>query len=616
MTGDRTAHLLLISLANMKGSYRAKSSHHAFLLLALLPVPKFVTHDKALRGVLENRVLHACLDFILEPLKKAALLGRMMSDPYGSLRYCFTPLAAYIVDTPEAAMLAGVAGKTSHVTMAGYKQFGDSFRHEPRTASTTLAQLLTVEMNVNPNDDIKAYVKEAKKFQLSGVDKPFWRDWPLAEPSLFLTPEPLHHFNKEFYDHDLKWCIRMLGEAEIDFRFSILQPHIGFRHFAGGVSRLKQVTGREHRNIQRYIVAVIAGAAPRDFIIAIRSLMDFRYLAQAPQIDDTICTQIDDALLGFHDHKSAITDAKVRVGKGNRPIENWYIPKLELMQSVTPNIKANGAPINWSADMTEHAHIEVIKHPAKSGNNQKYEEQICRYLDRSEKCRRFDLATAIRDARMEFVTFPPSHLVNDVDTDDEDDISPESINPLNERRTDSSSTLLNNICTVSGLSQTRRAPTDYFQEAVSLVRDQDSDTPLPFRTFLAGSSTAIHLNREPFLRKKSINEIATMFCIPDLAPSLAHLLSRVASRSLSLYAVGGRRLPTAVPLSLPFEKLDVWHGMRLQMKDYHNPRVVQAPQALCAWPPSELWPSGRFDAALINTDPDKKWPYSKMSGTQ
>ena len=55
MTGDRTAHPLLISLANMKGSYRAKSSHHAFLLLALLPVPKFVTRDKPLCGVLENR---------------------------------------------------------------------------------------------------------------------------------------------------------------------------------------------------------------------------------------------------------------------------------------------------------------------------------------------------------------------------------------------------------------------------------------------------------------------------------------------------------------------------------------------------------------------------------
>ena len=39
------------------------------------------------------------------------------------------------------------------------------------------------------------------------------------------------------------------------------------------------------------------------------------------------------------------------------------------MQSVSSNIKANGAAINWIADHAEHAHIKVIKDPAKSGNN-------------------------------------------------------------------------------------------------------------------------------------------------------------------------------------------------------------------------------------------------------
>ena len=613
MTGDRTAHPLLISLANMKSSYRAKGSHHAFLLLALLPVPKFITHDKPLCGVLENCLLHGCLDFILEPLKKAAFEGKMMSDPYGSLRYCFTPLAAYIVDTPEAAMLAGVGGKTSPITMASYKQFGDPFRHEPRTISTTLAQLSAVKSKFDPNGDIKAYLKEAKKFRLSGVDKPFWRDWPLAEPSLFLTPEPLHHFNKEFYDHDLKWCIRMLGEPEIDFRFSILQPHVGLRHFKDGVSRLKQVTGREHRNIQRYIVAVIAGAAPRDFVIAIRSMMDYRYLAQAPEVDDTVCNMIDAALLEFHNHKSAITDAKVHVGKGNHPIENWYIPKLELMQSVTANIKANGAAINWSADHTEHAHIEVVKDPAKSGNNQKYEEQICRSLDRLDKCHRFDLATAIRDARIEFGTSSLSQLDDDSDlySEDENDTFPDSEKKY---QTSSSATLLDSICTVSNsIARTRRIPTNYFEEAACLVQDHDSTTPLPFRTFTAGSRTAIHLNRQPFLRRTLVHEISRRFRIPDLIPSLAHFLSRAADGNRSLHTIGGRRPPTGV-ICLPFEKLEVWQGLRIQMKDHHNPRTVHPPQTICAIPPSEKWPLGRFDAVLVNTDPDKEWPHSKMTG--
>jgi hypothetical protein len=50
----------------------------------------------------------------------------MMSDPAGNSRFCFTPLVAYIADSPEAAMLAGVGGKTSHITMAYDKTFGDA----------------------------------------------------------------------------------------------------------------------------------------------------------------------------------------------------------------------------------------------------------------------------------------------------------------------------------------------------------------------------------------------------------------------------------------------------------------------------------------------------------
>ena len=127
MTGNRLAHPLLISLANLNMDFRMKSSNHAFLLLALLPIPSFIHRNKRLRGMLADRLIHQCLNFILEPLKVAARIGIMMSDPLGWRRFCFTPLAAYIVDTPESTLMAAVAGKTSSVTMASYKQFGDDF---------------------------------------------------------------------------------------------------------------------------------------------------------------------------------------------------------------------------------------------------------------------------------------------------------------------------------------------------------------------------------------------------------------------------------------------------------------------------------------------------------
>ena len=152
MTGDRVAHPLLIGLANIKMSTCLKLSLNSFMLTALLPVPKFIHEKKRMCGVLEDRLIHQCLDIVLKPIKAAAHLGIMMLDPDGHNRYCFTPLAGYIADTPEAAMLAAVGGKTSPVTMAMYKQFSDSFQHEPCTRSTTLAQLHVVRSRADLQD--------------------------------------------------------------------------------------------------------------------------------------------------------------------------------------------------------------------------------------------------------------------------------------------------------------------------------------------------------------------------------------------------------------------------------------------------------------------------------
>ena len=363
LTGDHVAHPLLISLTNIKMDTQLKLSSHAFLLAALLPVPKFVHNNKRMKGVLEARLIHQCLDIVLEPLKHAAKLGVMLSDAWGYSRYCFTPIASYIVDTPEAAMLAGVSSKTSPITMAAYKEFGDDFQHEPWTSSITLAQLETVASKADPSN-IEIYFCEAQKFRLNGVHKPFFCDFPLSCPSRFFTLEVLHHFHKEFGDHDCKWCINALGSAEIDFRFSVLQPIMGFRHFKEEISSLKQVTGRTLRDMQHFIVGVIGGRAPCDITIVVRALMDFRYHIQAYHITDRDIELINSTLLEFHLHKNSILDAGLHRGKANKPINNWHIPKLKLMQSVVPSILRAGVPIQWSTDLTEHAHIEQIKDPA------------------------------------------------------------------------------------------------------------------------------------------------------------------------------------------------------------------------------------------------------------
>ncbi|KAI5993249.1 hypothetical protein EDD15DRAFT_2109817, partial [Pisolithus albus] len=347
MCGGKVAHPLLISLANIRMDIRNKGSSHAFLLLALMPIPAFTHPATRICSVLEARLFHHCLDIVLEPLKQAARFGRMMSDPVGNL------------------------------------------------SALTLAQLQSIQCNVN---EVERYFAACEDFRLSGVSHPFWRDWLYADPSQFLTPEALHHWHRQFWDHDMQWCKHALGAGELDFRFSVLPPIAGFRHFNQGVTKLKQVGGRTQRDAQQYIVVVIAGFPQVDVVIAVRALMEFRYLAQAPAITSQTHDRISAALKTFHDHKHAIIDAGLRRGQTTgAALDHWEIPKLEFMQSVAPSIHQAGAVIQWSADTTEHAHIEVVKDPVTTTNNQNYDSQICRTLDRDEKCRLFSTAVSLSE---------------------------------------------------------------------------------------------------------------------------------------------------------------------------------------------------------------------------
>ncbi|KAF8548502.1 hypothetical protein OG21DRAFT_1489339 [Imleria badia] len=388
MSGNRMAYPLLISLTNIDPEIRSKTSMHTYLLLALLPIAKFTHKQTHIWSLLQDRLTHAALNNALEPLKMAACVGYMMSGPIGNLRYCYTLLAAYIADMPEQTLLAGVGPKASLFTTATLKHFGDPTLHDPRTGSHTLTAIRKASKKCS-SKDYKEFLKAAKSLSLNGVVEPCWDEWPLSCPSRFLHVEPLHHFHRFAWDHDVKCCIKVVTAPEIDFHFSLLQTTIGYHVFDDGISKLKQVTGCDHCAVQCYIVGIVTGTVPTKFLITIRLLLDFRYLAQAPApvFSDQSLEKLTDALQRFHDNKDAIVQAG-----GQMESSGWEIPKLELLQSVVSTIRHSGPIMQWSVDTTEHAHIQEIKTPAQMGNNQNYYNQIARYLDRSDKCFHFDLA--------------------------------------------------------------------------------------------------------------------------------------------------------------------------------------------------------------------------------
>jgi hypothetical protein len=151
-----------------------------------------------------------------------------------------------------------------------------------------------------------------------------------------------------------------VGAYELDAHFIILHKQVSMRHFAKGIMHIKQITGHEYRDIQHTIVALIAGAVSPRFIRAIHSLMDFASLTQNPVHSSQTLQAMMQALSDFHYFKNAIVTTTARKGKKGVK-EDFFIPKLEIMQSFKGTIKRLGMLIQFSADTMEHLLIMHCK---------------------------------------------------------------------------------------------------------------------------------------------------------------------------------------------------------------------------------------------------------------
>ncbi|KAG0701882.1 hypothetical protein DFH29DRAFT_982526 [Suillus ampliporus] len=251
-----------------------EATAHAWSCIAYMPILQFVCHPDFC-SLLQARVWHQCIDIVCENLKITAATGTNMVDPSSHLCYVFTPPHPW---------------------------------------------------------KVQQFQEEAKALHLSGVQLPFWRDWRFGDPALFLSPDILHTLHKFFFDHILKWCKEVLGADELDSRFRRQHKCIGTHHFAQGVSHIQQMTGREHRDIQRTIVATITGVVDVDFIHAVRALINFIYQAQSSTFTPSSITDMNSSLAEFHRFKGAIVNAEARRGTSG-PIEHFEIPKLELLAS-------------------------------------------------------------------------------------------------------------------------------------------------------------------------------------------------------------------------------------------------------------------------------------------
>ncbi|KAF9234842.1 hypothetical protein BU15DRAFT_52103, partial [Melanogaster broomeanus] len=410
-----------------------------------------------------------------------------------------------------------------------------------------------VSLQVDPWN-LDRFQKLCKELLLLGVHLPYWRDWMHSEVSIFLLPEILHTLHKLFFDHILTWCKEVVGNEELDARYKAHHKRIGVRHFASGVSHVKQMTGREHRDIQRTIVAMIAGAAPSAMVQSIRALIDFIYLAQRPVHTELSIRNMEASLAEFHATKNAIIAAGARRGKKTVK-EDFNIPKLELLLSFAHAIKNSGGLLQYTADVSERLLKTHCKTPfTRTSRQRDFTQQIVRLLDREERMRSFDLYLLLRQHK--------EPLVN---------------------ATSDEARILYTDPTMGWVS--RIAPSEQHR----------FNAPRPIHNHFAngfisdGAEVALSVTVAPDRSRLSLVETIGMYALPDFATKVQEYIARCTGDANSVN-----------PILQRFSNVKVWYKFRVQQCSTSS--TILPSQAVQALPPSPSFPLGHCDAVLLNTD--------------
>lgn len=382
-SGTKSAWPLYLSIGNIHSSIRNKPTMMCWVLIAYIPCPLFITPNKKFKTAFIARLFHQCLGIILKPLKDAGEKGRHLRDSRGDRRHCFLRVAAYLGDYPEQAMINAAASNNSPVTIAGHRDLGNPKPSARRTREYILARIAQVTSAVDPSD-IGAYLAHAKVLGLNGVDKPFWAELPGYEPDLVMAPDILHGLHRFWRDHPLRWVRNLVGVAELDRRLKVLQPVVGCRHFSNGISHLSQWSGREDRELQRYLVAAIAGAPRLDpnSLFCLRRLHDFIYIAQYRTHSTKTLRILDEALKDFHRYKACFIRNGARRGASKVVMRHFRIPKLAGLHMFSYHIPRMGSSMQFSTEIIETSHIHAAKLAFKATNRKNFVAQMCAYGDR------------------------------------------------------------------------------------------------------------------------------------------------------------------------------------------------------------------------------------------
>ncbi|KAH6901475.1 hypothetical protein BKA70DRAFT_1388344 [Coprinopsis sp. MPI-PUGE-AT-0042] len=375
---NKQAYPLYLTIGNIPKEIWRKVSSRAYVLLAYLPTTKLenVTNKASRRRQLNN-LYHACMTFVLSPLRQAGVDGVLMSTGKGLVHRNHLILATFNGDYPEQCLATGVqSGCPTCET-----KWNDLDDFDNTRPLRNLEKILDALDSFD--HDPANFLTECSKSGIKPIVEPFWKELPYVHIFQSITPDILHQLHQGVFKHLVQWVIAAYGPTEIDARCRRLPPNHNIRLFMKGISCLSRITGHKHAQMARILLGLVVdmklpgGHSPVRLVRAIRALLDFLYLAQYPVHTDETLEALDEALKAFHENKAAFIDLGIRDG--------FRIPKLHFASHWAEKIRLFGTADNLDTEYTERLHIDLAKDAYAATNRKDEFAQMTTWLERKEK---------------------------------------------------------------------------------------------------------------------------------------------------------------------------------------------------------------------------------------
>ncbi|KAI9432661.1 hypothetical protein H4582DRAFT_1820803, partial [Lactarius indigo] len=241
---------------------------------------------------------------------------------------------------------------------------------------------------------------------LKSIFCPFWSVLPLVDIFISITPDVLHQLLQGVVKRLTTWLITIFGAAEVDTHCRSLPPNHHISLFASGITTLSQISGKEHKDICRFLLGLVISLPlpgrqlPSRLIRATCALLDFVYLVQYPLHTSKTLQHLEDCLAHFHENKEVFVDLGVR--------EHLDIPKIHSLLHYRSSISLFGTNDNYNTEQSERLHIDFTKDAYRATNRKGEYTQMTTWLERHEK---IQMHTAFIEWRQQHNPTSPPTLI-------------------------------------------------------------------------------------------------------------------------------------------------------------------------------------------------------------